>query len=158
MFAFPSSALQAVEESGSRLVVICPPFYIAAAFSFVLTIAAFVMIWIAAGRDLGQKGLLILLASETPFLLVSAGLATTGAVAVVDTQSGLLEVRSRVFGIGRRQSFPLSSVERADVQSGRGSQRLVFQLKDGSIVPLGFFTNQAGHGQAASAINHFLRK
>jgi hypothetical protein len=153
---FPSSAIRAIEQSGS-LVVVCPPFYVAAAFSFGLAAVMFLTTWIVAGRDLGALGTLILFASQLPFLLISAGLATTGASAILDSQAGLLHVRSRVFGIAIRQnSLPLSSVEAACIQTGKGTQRLAFQLKDGSSVPLGFFTNQPGRAAAAQVINRFL--
>ena len=158
MFTFPASAIHAVEETGSRLVVTCPPFYVAAAFSFALTVFAILAVWVAAGRDLGRKGMLILISTDLPFLIISAGLATTGAEAVLDTRAGQLLVRTRVFGFGSRRTAALSSVEGAVLQSGRGSQRLAFQLKDGSTIPLGFFTNQAGHSQTVSAINQFLRR
>lgn len=155
---FPASAIRAFEQSGTKLVVVCPPFYGAAAFSFVLAVVMFAATWFAAGRDLGRTGTLVLLASNVPFLLISAGLATTGAAAIVDSRAGLVHVRTRIFGIPTQQvSLPLSSVAAAAVQTGRRTHRLVFQVRDGAPVPLGFFTNQPGHYDAADAINRFLR-
>lgn len=138
--------------------VVCPAFYAAAIFSLAIAAVMMLVTWLAAGRDLGRQGMLILLASDLPFLLVSAGLATTGAGAVLDHRTGMLEVRSRVFGFPSGQAtVPLSSVEEASIQTGKQTHRLVFRLKNGSRIPLGFFTNQPGHVAAARAINDFLQ-
>ena len=156
---FPSSGIRAIELSASKLIVICPPFYGAAAFSFGIMIIMFLTLWFAAGRDLGLTGNLILVAVNLPFVVVTLGLALTDAGAVLDGQAGILHVRNRIFGFATQQkSIPFSCVDVADIQTSRASLRLAFRLKDGSTVPLGFFTNQAGHRAAVESINAFLRR
>lgn len=119
----------------------------------------FVATWFTFGRDLGKQGVLILLASNLPFFLVSGVLATTNAWAVLDSQADVLEVSSRVAAIPyQRSRVPLSDVVRAVVETSKGSRRVAFKLKNGSNVPVGFFTNQPGHNVAAAAIDRFLSR
>jgi hypothetical protein len=147
-----------VLEQGSRLTIVCPPYYLAAGVAvFMITLGIAGALGIA--RFSGNKAsMFVLLLAVIPFLLVAVGLATTGAVAVIDRTTGYLEIRTRIFGFQKqKRRYPISEIDRAAMESGRGTRRIVFVTTDGTSLSLGSLTSQPGHGAAVDAVNKFLR-
>lgn len=153
----PSSSIRVLEQAGWKLEVVCPPFYLAAVASFVMAIIGATAMFFILGGDRNKWTSLILLGSQLPFLLISFGLATTGARAVLDGSTGTVTIHRRIFAIpAPERTFPITSVKLVFIEAGKGTGRLVFVLKDGSAVPVGFLTNQPGNRGAVDAINKFL--
>ena len=145
----PSSSIRTIQEADARLVVVCPPFYLAAAISFAVVFVAVLIAFLATGE--------IPLTILIPVFVVSLGLATTSAVAVLDRSAGTLQVRRKIFALFvQEKTVPLSTVRRVQIETGKGTRRLEFTTSGGLSVPVGFLTSQSGVREAAEAINNFL--
>src|SRR5690242_9977081 len=125
----PSSTIRVLQQSGS-LIVVCPPFYMAAIASLIVTIFATAAFFTVAGGIRSKWTVLIVLGLQVPFILIGIGLATTGAVVVLDPSLGTAQIRRRIFGIPMRtRTFALTSVRQMFVERGRGTGRLALLMK-----------------------------
>lgn len=158
--AFPSSSIRVIEDGGSRLTIVCPPYYLAAAMALGIPLVAFVGFFVglvATGFDWSVVAFVV--AIQAPLLLFGFGLTMSHATAVFDRTSGEVEIRERLLGLAtRRRVLPLASIKLAFVSRGRGTGRLALLLKDTSAVPIGWMTTQAGRREAEQAVNAFLSR
>ncbi len=145
----PPSSIRVVQQAGSKLTIVCPPFYIAAAIGFAVVFGAVVIVYMTTGE--------ILITTLLPVFLVSLGLATTSATAVLDRSAGTLQVRRRIFAVFvQDKTVPLSTVKGVHIETGKGTRRLEFTTRSGPSLPVGFLTSQSGVRQAAEAVNNFI--
>ena len=157
----PSWAIQVVEQSPSRLVIAEPaPAWIGGpvlGIGLILVVVAifkpgaFLMSPMAARVVRG-----VLALAAMPFLLLGWGILKSDWQATLDRPSGLLTVERRTFGARRSAEFRLAEIDRATVEAGRASRRVVVMLKSGAAVRVTGYSNRQGHYGVAKAINDFL--
>lgn len=155
----PSSSIRVTEQSGSRLVVLAPPYYpaaIAVLSAVLLALMVFFLISLLSGHRRTSGVLLGVLF----MLLLGVGITMRSTIAIFDFSTETFQVKSSLAGIKwSARSYPLSRLEYAGIQcGGRGTERLVLQLTGGEIVALGGLTSQPGRGAAVQAINDFLAR
>lgn len=137
------------ERTASRLVVVCPPFYLAALASFLVVFIAGAVVYAFTHK--------IALTVLLPVCVVCLGLATSGGSAVIDRSTGTLQVRRTIFAIFVREKIvPLSEVKGVVIETGKGTGRLTFAMRDRSYLPVGFLTSQSGLRQTAEDVDSFL--
>jgi len=157
----PSWTIQVVEQSPSRLVIAeSAPAWIGGpvlGIGLILVViailnpGAFLMSQMAARV---VRGVLVLAAM--PCLLVGWGILKSDMQATFDRPSGLLTVERRTFGVRRSAEFRLAEIDRATVEAGRASRRVVVMLKSGAAVRVTSYSNRQGHYGVAKAIHDFL--
>src|SRR5215472_5904523 len=155
----PSSTIAVVEQSADRLEILDPPRYMTGMFAVALAVAYVLALLFFQKR----RGPAVLFASGHPaipaaILLVGLGLLTSWTNVTLSRSLGNMTVRTRYFGIPLAvQSVSLGLIRSATVETRKGYlQRIVVVLRSGDPTPLGRFTGQAGHYDAANAINSFL--
>ena len=152
LIMFPSSAVQVIEQTGDRLVVVNPPYYVV---GWCLILLALIMIGFrcfVSGANL-WPGLFI----AAPFLIAGLGMLTSSTTFSF-SRSGVVTVDRRTFGISRStKQLRLQDIRSATVETGRNSRRLILVLTSGSVIPMGSLTSQQGNYKAASSINNFLK-
>ncbi len=153
----PSSALQIVERSAGKLVIVAPPhFWVGVVF---LAVGAFVLFAAFSGNDPnGVKTVGVGIAVAAPFLLAGGVVSTSRTAIVLSRGDHALRVESRVLGIPvNAKTLPLDGVRGAFVESNaRNAQALSIRLPNGGAMRLTGASTQAGYGEAAQAINDFL--
>lgn len=173
----PSWSLQVVENTPTRLVIVEPPPHwmagLVAGVGLILLViailnpAAFLMSKMTARMSMPQEGVQIgnlaaqvvrwvLVLAASPFLLLGWGILNSDIRATLDRPSRLLTVERRTFGLRRNVEIPLEQLDRATVEAGRTSRRVVVMLKSGAAVRVTGYSNRQGHYAVAKAINDFL--
>jgi hypothetical protein len=157
MIMFPSSAIQVVEQTQSRLVVLDPPYYLMGWSFVVLALVLFVLPLIFARSNRARTVTLGRGIFALTFVLVGLGTLgsrTTTTFSREDQTMSVQRVRYAVFR--SRTDYPLDSVRSATVETGRNSRRLTVLLNSGGVVLLSSLTDKPGQYAAADAINGFL--
>jgi hypothetical protein len=154
----PSSSIRVTEQSGSRLTVLAPAYYpaaIAVLSMVLLALLVFFLISLLSGHR-RTSGVLL---GALFILLVGVGITLRSTIAVFDFSTETFQVESSLAGITWRvHSYPLSRLEHAGIQRGRGTERLILQLTGGELVVIGGSTSQPGRDATAQAINDFLAR
>jgi len=157
----PSSAIQVVEQTPTRLVILDPPYYLVGGLILLVGLVGalqFGRAFTGGKQVLVSPWLTLLLVS--PFVLVGLGLLTSRTVVTLSRDLGNATVDRRIFGLPwLKKEVPLADLRNAEIQRGhRQTKRLALVLRNGSKIGLGAFTNVGGgQEQAAAAINAFLR-
>ncbi len=148
----PSWSIQVVEQSPSRLVIAEP----APAWMGGLVLGIGLILVVIASRMAARVARGVLVLAATPCLLLGWGILKSDMQATLDRPSGLLTVKRRSFGVRRSAEFRLAEIDRATVEAGRASRRVVVLLKSGAAVRVTGYSNRQGHYGVAKAINDFL--
>lgn len=153
----PSSAIQVIERTPDRLVVLDPPYYLVALLVLLISLGTalqFVRVMAGQVTRVSRMGLLL----TVPFLLAGLGLLTSRTRVTFSRQAGIVTVERKRCGILLpRKEILLSDVRRAQVQIGaRRTQCLILVFRSGSTMELTNFGTQGGRTEAANAINAFL--
>lgn len=153
----PSSAIQILESTPSRLHIYCPPNYGMAFGWFIVSMAAaLLLVWTRhrAGKAVGWWWVVpIFFGSLGVFLMSTFGHVT------LSSKDGSFHLNERyLFLIHRDHSYPLKDLQQAVVETNEGGTHLLnFVFGTGEEVPLGpGFMNRSGYYQAANAVNSFL--
>jgi hypothetical protein len=155
----PSSSIAVVGQSADRLEILDPPRYTTAVLAIVLAVVyVLVLLFFQKRRGLESPFPWEHLVAPLVIFLIGTGLLTSFTRITFSRSLGNATIKRRYFGIAlAAQYVSLGSVRSATVETRRGySQRIVLVLRSGEPMPLGRFTGQAGHYDAANAINDFL--
>jgi hypothetical protein len=156
---FPSSALQVIEQTSSRVVIWDPPSYARAAFVVIAALGAplFLLLLAKPVSKARIKAALLGLLFALPFLLTGIFLLTSDMRIVMSRDSRKMMVEHRRFGFRSRNEIPLNDIAYAKVETADQQARaLVVILRSGQVISLTQQTDQEGHYAAAMAINNFL--
>jgi hypothetical protein len=154
---FPPEAIQVVERSPLRVVIIDPPYYSAGAW--ILFFAVCVGL---AASFLWYRGYLPPLAGM--LLLVFLGLSVFGLylmtskrVISLSRTDGILRIEKGAFGMSHPEAaVPLDQIQKAIVENVRFAHSLVVVMKSGQAFSLGGSSDRQGYFGAAEAINALL--
>ena len=152
------SGIRVVEQTPERLVVVDPPYYLLGGFFLLFGLALSVFALPSKQQGQSQQGFdWLALALASPFLLVGWYFLASKATLVVSRETGRMSVVRSYFGFPVRQhEGPLEEARYANVETGKGTRRVVVVLRSGKVVAVGGLTDRKGHYQAAEAINAFL--
>ena len=156
---FPSSAIQIVEQTQSRLVILDPPDYVLGSVILCFGLAGLVAVGLFFLFSRNINAPLALLASIPllAFLCLGLYLLTGRTRVILSRNDGLLTLENQHFGLSpKQQSMPLDQIRRGVVETIRFNRRVVLVLRSGETVPLGDASNRDGYYAAADAINDFL--
>jgi hypothetical protein len=156
---FPSSAIQVVEQTHSRLVILEPPEYLAGTIvlCFGLAGTAAAGAWLAFSRNVRAPLALASCVATLPFVFLGWYLLTSQTSVIFSRDEGVLKIENRSFGRLRdQQSISLSEIRRAVVETVRYNRRVILILRSGQVFPLGDASNGEGYYAAADAVNEFL--
>jgi hypothetical protein len=154
---FPSEAIQVLERSPSRVVILEPPYYSMGIWLFFLA-----LLFGAAAAFLFYKGFLPALGIMFGLVVLGLGvfgtyLMTSKRLITVSRADGLLEVRTSSFGRTRVEgTLALDQVRKVVVENNRYANSLVVVKKSGEALSLDNGTNREGYYGAAEAINELL--
>lgn len=156
----PNSAIQVLEQSPSRLVVIDPPYYslgIGFLIVAVITLSVTAIHRSMTGRPLSTAWLGMILTALP--LLIGLGLMTSRSIITLDRPTDTLTFDGRWIGLyHERATYPLSSILNATVETSSASARLVIVFQSGDALALSSFTGRRGQYTGANAINSFLKQ
>jgi len=152
----PPEAIQVIESSPTRLVILDPPFYsfglwlaFLAALAFALTIV--VALKIRLGFGVVPLVFAIVLAGIGSFL------CTAKTVYTLSRSDGALRTETYAWGIKRGESkLPLETIRRVNVETIEYNHILTVILNTGESFNLGNGSNRQGYYGAADAMNNFL--
>jgi cobalamin biosynthesis protein CobD/CbiB len=155
----PSSAIQVIEHTQSRLVILEPPEYLTGTIvlCFGLVGIAAAGAWLALSRSARVTFVLVSCFAILPFVFLGWYLLTSQTSVILSRDEGVLRIEHRSFGRLRdQQGIPLNQIQRAVVETVRYNRRVVLVLTTGQVFPLGDASNEEGYYPAADAINDFL--
>lgn len=157
MTMLPPEAIQVIENSQSKVVIVDPPNY-----SFGLWLLFLATCALAVGIVLLVRGLGVGFAA-LPFgvalALAAFGsfLATSKSTYTLSRPDGTLKIEHFAWGMKRKESsLRLSDIRRATVATFQYSHILTLVLNSGEDFSLGDGSNRQGYYGAADAINDFL--
>jgi hypothetical protein len=152
------SAIQVVERTSLRLVILDPPYALAGVVVIVAAIAIAVGLWFVKleGDPSGRIGWAALIFAA-PFALIGWLLLTNETIATLSRETNTFTIEKRYFGMfSRTRQYPLAQLEGAVVGSDQNTAGLSFSLVSGEAISLGSFTDRKGYANAANAVNEFL--
>jgi hypothetical protein len=153
----PSSAIQVVEHTPSRLAILDPPYYLIGWCFLVVGVSVAIFVLLRGGRSgwiENSRWTSSLLG--VPFLLIGFGFLTSKTTAVFSRESQMMTINSSRFGISHKVEVPLSSIRSANVVTGSNTRRLIVVLDSGTTINLTGLTDKQGQYPAMNAINDFL--
>lgn len=154
---FPSSAIQVLESTPTRLHIYCPPnFGLAIGWLIGSFLCALLYLWLGhqQGKKLGLWWLMPAAAACVGIFLLS----TFGNVVLSTANNSFLMSERYLFVIHSDHARPLKDLQQAAVETNEGGTHLLnFVFRSGAEVPLGpGFMNRDGFYQAANAVNSFI--
>ena len=154
---FPPEAIQVLEHSQSRVVILDPPYY-----SFGTLMLCFGLATLAGGifftvRHLMAAFTVVLFVLTIALLLFGSYLATKKSTITLSREDGLLHIQRQFWGIKRPEaSLRTADVRRVTVETLKYSRTLTVVMKSGESYALGDGSDRQGYQAAADAINDFL--
>ncbi len=153
----PSEAIQVIENSQMRVVVVDPPYYSFGVWVlFLATCAlAIAVVLLVRGVSVGFAAIPFVIALS--LAAFGSFLATSKTSYTLSRQDGLLRIQSSAWGMKRKETtMPLADVRRVTVETFQYSHILTVILKSGESFNLGDGSNRQGYYGAADAMNDFL--
>jgi hypothetical protein len=140
------------------MVIVDPPYYFVGlvflSFGLVLVLATALA---ASQRDMPRSVIWVGLFFALPSLFAGTWVCTDKAVLIFDRGTQTMTVKQqKMFIFGSHNEVPLNQVDRAEVEAGRGTRRLVILTNNGGAIGVGSHTTQAGQYEMVKAINDFL--
>lgn len=153
----PSSAIQVLESTPTRLHIYCPPnFGLAVVWMVGSFVCALLYLWLGhqQGKKLGFWWLMPVGAACVGIFLIS----TFGNVVLSTANNSFMMSERYLFIIRSEHALPLKDLQEAVVETNEGGTHLLnFVFRSGPEVPLGLgFMNRDGYYQAANAVNNFI--
>lgn len=154
---FPPEAIQVLEHSQSRVVILDPPYY-----SFGTLMLCFGFATLAGGifftmRHMMAAFTVILFGLTIAFFLFGSFLATKKATITLMREDGLLHIQRQFCGIKRPEaSLRVADIRRVTVETLKYSRTLTVVMKSGESYALNDGSDRQGYQGAADAINDFL--
>lgn len=154
---FPPEAIQVLEHSQSRVVILDPPYY-----SFGTIMICFGVATLAGGIFLTMRHVMaafsiVLFVLTLGLLLFGSYLATKKSTVTLSKQDGLLHIQRQFWGMNRPEaSLRSADIRRATVETLKYSRTLTVVMKSGESFALGDGSDRQGYQGAADAINDFL--
>jgi hypothetical protein len=156
MTMFPSEAIQVIESSPSRLVILDPPNYAFGVWLlFLAAVALAITVFVARGSGLGFA--VIPLAFALLLGALGSYLATGKTTYTLSREDGLLHIQKCVWGLKRKETaLRLADIRRVTVETMKYAHILTVVLKSGESFNLGNGSDRQGYYGATEAINYFL--
>lgn len=156
----PSSAIQVVERTASKLVVVDPPYYLLGfGFLALCVISLPVAFVIGLKYNVIKKVVIWWAVTSLPFLIAGLAFCTGKTILTFSRDSGNVTVARTYFGIPfRSRQFPLDLPVKAVVETARAGRSLVLLTRAGPPIAVTIFTDRGGYYEAAGAINDFLQR
>jgi hypothetical protein len=152
----PFEAIQVLEHTPSRVVILDPPYY-----SLAIIVLAFAACAGAVAAFLYLRQMVVPSALLLLIFLVLAGfgsfLMTRKRLISLDRSNGLLKIEKTTWGVSSVQAtLPLDQIQKAIVENVRYTHSLVVVVKSGEAFALGGSSDRQGYFGAVDAINDFL--
>lgn len=157
MAIFPPEAIQVIENSQSKVVIVDPPSYSFGLWILFLATCALALAIVLLVKGLGVGFAAIPLVVAILLAAFGSFLATSKSTYTLSRQEGTLKIEHYAWGTKRRESaLRLSDIRRATVETFQYSHILTLILNSGETFNLGDGSNRQGYYGAADAINDFL--
>lgn len=156
----PSSAIQIIERTSSRLVVVDPPYYLIG-IGLLATWAVSLPVVLAIGLkyEVTRKVMPWWLLGSLPFIVGGLMLCTGKTVLTFSRETGRVSIVRSYLGFSLRpQEIPLDQAAKAVVETARAGRSLVLLTRSGQPIALTSVTDREGYYEAANAINSFLAR
>lgn len=154
---FPPEAIQVLEHSQSRVIILDPPYY-----SFGALMLFFGFVTLAGGifllaRNLMAAFAVMLLVLTVALLIFGSYLATNKTLMTLSREDGLLRIQKQSWGFKRSEkAIRTADMRRVTVETLKYSRILTVVMKSGESYSLGNGSDRQGYQGAADAINDFL--
>jgi hypothetical protein len=155
----PSSAIQVVERTPWRLVVVDPPYYLLGlGFLALCAVSLPVALVVGVKYDVIKKVVVWWAITSLPFLIAGVVFSTGKTIVTFSRENGTLTIARSYIGISlRSRQFPLDQPVKAVVETARAGRSLILLTRAGPPITLTTVTDRGGYYEAADAINEFLR-
>lgn len=155
---FPSEAIQVLENTPSRVVILDPPYYSLGAIILIVAIC----IGSVACFLLFRGGVLTFIG--LPFIVMAVILTVFGSFLLTSSRlitlsrsEGVLRIERSKWGMKSLEAtIALNQIRRAAVGNVHFSNFIVIVMQSGESFRLGEGSNRQGYYGAVDAINHFL--
>lgn len=155
---FTSSAIEVIERTPWRLVILDPPYYLLGAGLIATSLVALPFLWFLGSRyGVLSKALLWWVVVSIPFVAAGLALCTGRTVVTFSRETSRVSIERRYVGFAvRSRGYPLDHIARAAVETARAGRSLILLTRAGSPIVLTSITDRGGYYEAAQAINQFL--
>jgi hypothetical protein len=157
MSMFPSDAIQVIENSAAKVVILDPPAYAFGVWILFLatcTLAGAIALLV---NDLGVGFAAIPVVIALSLAAFGSYLATSKTVYTLSKQDSLLRTQNYRWGMKSKETaLRLADIRRVIVETIQYSHILTIVLNSGENFNLGNGSNRQGYFGAADAINDFL--
>lgn len=155
---FPSSAIRILQPSYSQLVIIDPPFYSLAAIFLAVGILDLLVGGFIVYNGLKRSAIWIVAAIGVSGCLAGGGLLAPTTTISFSLENDQTKIETKYFGVrGSSREVPLSSIQKAVVETSQNARRLALILINGDVVVLDSYSSREGYYAAANAINAFIK-
>jgi hypothetical protein len=153
----PTEAIQVIENSQMRVVIVDPPSYSFGLWVLLLATCALAVAVVLLVRGMGVGSAAIPFFIALSLAAFGSFLATSHTTYTLSRQDGLLRIQSSAWGVRRKETaVRLADIRRVTVETVDYSQILTVVLNSGESFNLGNGSNRQGYYGAADAINDFL--
>jgi cobalamin biosynthesis protein CobD/CbiB len=154
---FPPEAIEVLERTDSRLIILDPPYYSFGAWVLFLGATSLAIGIVLLVRHAIPPLAWMLSGLSVLLFLFGSYLFTNKTSITLSRNDGMLTVQNAFWGINRPQStLPLTDIRRATVETLKYARTIIVVMKSGQSFALANGSNRDGYYGAADAINSFL--
>jgi hypothetical protein len=152
----PSEAIQVIENTRSRIIVLDPPYYSFGIYLLVLGIISVTLGLVLFFRHNAASFAVTLVIVAVPLLAFGSFLMTAQRMIIMSRTDGALTLKKSKWGLTSSVTLPLEQIRRVTVETIGYNQSLVIVTKAGESFSLGNGSNRKGYNGASDAMNDFL--